>query len=352
MIPFLDKNLIGVDVGMYSMKVVKLKGGPGAYTLTAAACVKLPKDVLDNRTLASGFLAEVIRAKRVSGKRAATILAGSSLAFRHMYLPVMPEKDLREAIRWEIRKEIAFPASELVCDYVVSGIASQAAGKGEGAKNQMSLTVFAALKKDVESLIALFNGAGLDLRVVEVAPTALLSVFDMNNDWDEHNYAMLDIGDTSSILAIFKDRRLEFARELGYGGADITNAAALALNKDQDEAQEYKHTYGLSQKDGFDKEARKAITASIEGLCSEIHRSFDYYQAQYRGGSISKLFLSGGTSRLAGIVDMMTGVLDINTFVHDPFRKVRVPRKLDDETLRSVAPCLNVATGLAGRTGG
>ena len=352
MFPFLKKNLIGVDVGTYSLKVVKLKGGPGSYTLEAAACVKLPNDVLENRSIASGFLAEVIRSQRVSGKRAAAILAGSSLAFRHMYLPVMPEKDLREAIRWEIRKEIAFPANELVCDYVVSGVAPQAAGKGEGTKNQMSLTVFAALKKDVESLMTLFSGAGLDLRLVEVAPTALLSVFDMNNDWDGHNYAMLEIGDTSSILAIFRERRLEFARELGYGGADITNAVALALNKGHDEAQEYKHAYGLGQKEGFDKDAKKAIAASIEGLCSEIHRSFDYYQAQYRGGTVSKLFLSGGTARLAGIVDMMTGVLGISTFVHDPFRKVRVPKKLDDETLRSVAPCLNVATGLAGRTGG
>lgn len=344
MFPFRDKNLIGVDIGSYSIKVVKLKGAKGSYTLEAAACVKLPRESASDRLAVSGLISEIIRSRKVGGACAATVISGKSLILRHIYLPQMPEKDLKEAVRWEIRKEVAFPPNELVCDYIIASAAAKT------SENMLSIIAFAARKNDVEGTMNIFRDAGLELKVIDAVPSALTAAFDANNGWEEGvNYAMLDIGEAKSTLAIFKNQRLGFAREISYGGADLTTAVAQGMNKDASQAEEYKIAFGLSEAQGGSPEAR-LLSQSLDGLSTEIHRSFDYYYAQFREGAVSKLFLSGGTSRLKGIEDFLTKAIGISCFTHDPLRKVSVPAKADNDALRSVAPCLNVAVGLATRT--
>jgi type IV pilus assembly protein PilM len=341
MIALGEKNLIGIDIGSYAIKVVKLKGRPGAYTLEAAVDTKLPREG-EGGLPVSSHLENLLKAGKVKGREAAAAITGPSLIFRYLTLPQMPEKDLDEAVRWEIRKEIAIPASELVTDFVVSGHG----GAPEGGKQ--SVIAFAARKGDANGIIKIFREAGLELKVINVIPTALLAVFNENNDWDAgSNYAMLEMGETSSMLAILKDRRLAFTREITFGGKDLTRSVAGALNLTEPEAEEYKETHGLNIPSGDAPKLRDSLNPIIERLCSEIHRSIDYYQAQFRGGALGQVFLSGGTACLKGIDDYISETLGLACFVHDPFKKIQIPSRIDQKRLRAVSPSLNVATGLA-----
>lgn len=343
MLPFFNKNLIGVDIGAHSLKIVKLKGGRGPYTLESAVSVRVKSGPAEDAGDAqvSGLIAEVVRTKHLKSGMAASTVPLHSIILRHLYLPSMPERDMKEAVKWEIRKEISFPPNELISDYVTAGSSAKA------AESLVSIIAFGSRRSDIEKLIAVFKNAGLELRVADALPMALLSVFDMNNDWEGAvNYAMLDIGEARSALTIFKDRKLCFAREISYGGADLTAAIAEAVNKGADEAEQLKIENGLS---GPDEELKKAAISSLEGLCAELQRSFDYYQAQFREGAVSKLFLSGGTAMLSGIDEFITKTIGIAAFKHDPFRKVKIPSRLDNAALRAAAPCMNVAAGLAAR---
>ncbi|MBI5810333.1 MAG: type IV pilus assembly protein PilM, partial [Deltaproteobacteria bacterium] len=304
MFPFGNKNLIGVDIGAYSVKVVKFRGGKGAFTLEGAACLKLPKEAGAGTatTAVTGLIMEIIRSQRIGGRFAAAAFPGNALTMRHIYLPSMPEKDLKEAVRWEIRKELTFPANELLADYVLAG------GAAKTEANMLSIIAFAAKKSDADDITSAVKNAGLELRAIESVPTALLAAFNINNIWEDGvNYAMLDIGENRSTLAILKDRRLNFVREISFGGVDLTVAAAEASNKEASEAEEYKAAHGMTAEAGEDGDkVTKRLSGCVEGLCSELHRSFDYYQAQFREGAVGKLFLSGGSAQLAGIDGFIT----------------------------------------------
>ncbi|MBI5643922.1 MAG: type IV pilus assembly protein PilM [Deltaproteobacteria bacterium] len=343
---FTPKNLVGVDIGSYSVKVVSLEGAKGAYSLKAAACFKLPRES-DLPGVSPGFLSEMIRSQGIKGRKAAALMSGPSLIFKHLHLPMMPEKDLKEAVKWEVRKDLAISvsANDLITDYVI-------AGKGRTAENVNSIIAFAAVRADVDKVISLFKGAGLELRVLDVVPSALLASFDMNNAWEEGvNYAMFDIGETRSTLAILKDKKLSFAREISMGGVDLTARLASGMEKSEEESEEYKIAFGLTLDHGEeDNPARKLLASSIERLCSELQRSFDYFQAQFREGSVSKVFLSGGTARLKGIEASMTEIMGIPCFIDDPLRAIKIPRSFDTKTLNDIAPCLTVAAGLSART--
>ncbi|MDO8427339.1 MAG: type IV pilus assembly protein PilM [Deltaproteobacteria bacterium] len=335
---FSSKSLIGIDIGSYSIKIAAFNGRPGAYALKAAACFKLPSEGGQAAPMEPGFLSGIIKSQKISGRTASASFTGHSLIFKHLHLPQMPEKDLKEAVKWEVRKEIAIDPKDLISDYVLSG---------SGKDKTLSIIAFAAVRNEVEGQMRLFKEAGLELKVLEAVPTALLSAFDLNNGWEAGvNYGMLDIGDGRSTLAVLKDKRLSFVREISIGGRDLTRSLAQALNISYEEAEERKIQNGL--KEG-DKAAVKALSAPLERLCTEIHRSFDYYHAQFREGSVTKLFLSGGTARMVGIEGFITNLTGIQSYADDPLRKIKIPKGMDRQALGRIAPCLSIAAGLATR---
>ncbi len=342
MFPLTDKNLIGIDIGSYSVKFVHLEGDPDSYTLKAASCVRVGKDGWERL---QGPLGGFVKFHNLKGKRFAGLMSGHSLTFRHLNLHVMPEKEMKDAVKLEIIKEAGNPPDEIVCDYVLAG----GEGRTSGG-NTRPVIAFAAMKSDVEKTMNFYKNAGLELKVLEAVPTALLSAFDMNNSWGEgENYAMLDIGLYKSTLAILKNRRLVFAREISIGGSDLTHTFSQVLFKEEEDADEYKSVHGLDAPAGETDPLKKLLVSPLEALCSELHRSFDYYQAQFRQGHVAKIFLSGGTARLKGIEGFMTGVLGIPSFADDPFRSVNLHSNIDKDELRSIAPCMTVAAGLAAR---
>ena len=340
---FVKKNLVGIDIGAHSIKIVALKESMGSYSLKAATSARLgpgaePK--AEERAVSSFLLSGVFKSIGVKGAKAASVLSGQSVSFRHIYLPQMPVKELKEAIKWEIRKEVPIAPAELVSDYVF------AHEGGRPSENSLSIIAFAAKRGDVERIIRLFRESGTDLQSLEAVPTALLASFDANNEWEEGvNYSMCDIGSETSTLAIFKDRRLAFVRNLNFGGNEITGALAGAMNTDYAEAEKAKMDLGLDGilGAGADGPARRAL----EIFCNELHRSFDYYQAQFREGAVSKLFISGGTACLQGIENFITETTGIACFIDNPFRKIHVPKGL--ESIIKTAPLFTVAAGMATR---
>lgn len=342
MLPFQEKELIGIDLGSYSIKIARLKKSGHLYTLKGASCYKLPQKGSAGSPPLSAYLSELMSAQKLKGKEAAAVISGPTVTFRHLHLPMMPEKDLKEAVRWEIRKEVSIPANELSMDYVITS-------KERSSSNTISIIAFAARSGEVERLISLFRDAGVEIRVVEAVPTALLFAFDLSAHWEDGvNYGLLDIGEERSTIAVVKNRRLVFAREISFGGHDLTRSIAASMNKAEDEAEELKIAWGL-RKDAPDGGVREGVAASLEILSAEIQRSFDYYQAQFREGSVSRLFISGGSARLKGLEGFMTENTGIPSFADDPFRNMNIHRGVDPQKLRTIAPCLTVAAGLSAR---
>lgn len=350
--PLFPKNLIGIDAGGYSTKIVWLKGTTGAagsYRLKSIAYARTPEGK------GAGFFRAVAKSQRLSGKKAATVIYGPELIVRRVTLPPMPDKDLREAVKWEIRKETAIPPDELVCDHVIAASDAKASGGG------LSIIAFAARRAAVDGIMSEFKSAGVEVRVVETVPTALLASFDANNVWEDGaNYAFMDIGLTASTLAIFKDHKLSFVREMAFGGAEITAALCSETGKNEDECEELKLSCsvfvggvggaagGGNTRLGQAGSKEDMVAGKIiERLCSDIHRSFEYYQAQYRGGQVERLYLSGGTARMRGIDAFMTETLGIPVFVDDPLRKAKTAHGMDMEHIRGVSACLSVAFGAA-----
>jgi len=335
---FSRRSLAGVDIGSSGIKVVKLKRRGVSSSLEELGYVKLPSTNL----MEEGFkiretLASLINIRGMKIKKVASTIWVPSLISRHLYLPRMPKGDLREAVRWEMRKEVSFPPDELICDFVNIGEIKR------GEETLYSIIAFGVRRGEVNQLIETLGYASMEPLAIDVTPMAMLSSFDHNNVWEEGvNYAMIDLGATKTTLAVFKDKRLRFTREMAFGGRELTRAVAEGLSKTEEEAEEDKIMWGMGDK------LKGILSVHVERLALEIHRSFDYYQAQFREGSPAKIFLCGGSSRLKGLDSFLSDTLGVPCFVDDPFKNIKIdPRRFRLDEVKGIAPMLTPAIGLA-----
>lgn len=337
-------SFAAVDIGSYAVKVVKIKGKRANRSLEAVGYSRLDNITISNdNSKISQTIRNLFNAHRIKTKKVATVLSGGSLTLVHLYLPNMPRKDMKEAVRWEMRKQVAFSPEELVCDYTAIGEVKK------GEESVLSLIAFGARKNDVEHLIGIIEGASLEPMTVDATPMAMLACFDYSNVWEDGiNYSMIDICDSKSTLVIFKGKKLMFAREIPIAGREMTTAVMNKLACGYDVAEKEKIRCGVLRTGEGGQGAADAVSAVCERLAAEAHRSFDYYQAQFREGGISKIFLCGGTARLKGIDNFFANILGIPCFIDDPLRNIKVePKRFDAARVREFAPDLAVTVGLA-----
>ncbi len=336
------KNLLGIDIGSSSIKVVKLKQRGGACTLTGVGSEKLPPEA--SGPLVSEALRTLLKVQGIGSGRVASAIDGKSLTFRDIRLPKMPEGDLREAVRWEIKKGIDF-SEDAVIDYVVNDELI------EGGKTTLSILAFAVKKEEVSGHVGILKEASLIPDAIDVGPMALLSAFDYNySEEKEKRYAILDIGASKTTLAIIFKSTLRFTRYIPLGGNDITTAFQNAEGGDFQAAEEEKVRYAPVL-DEAPEAVQSSIKSFIEGLSQELRNSLRYYQAQLREGAVDGILVSGGCSRIKGIAGYLENALGIPTALYDTMRGVKI-NVSGSADIHSLSPLLAIAFGLALRKEG
>jgi type IV pilus assembly protein PilM len=259
----------------------------------------------------------------------------------------MPKRDLFEAVKWEAKKQISFPPEDLIFDYIILEKIVK------DKETHLSVLSFAISRLDVQEHINILRESSLTPMALDVIPMALLSSFDHNNEWEKGvNYALIDIGMEKTNLVILKDGLLKFAREIPFGGKEIslqfTESPSLPDNQKIDNTVFSVNESLISESLANKDKSKEKLTALLEHLILEVQRSFDYYKAQFREGDISTVFLSGGTSKLKGIEEILSENIKIACFVDDPFKNIKINyKKFKKAEVKNLSPLLTIAVGLA-----
>jgi type IV pilus assembly protein PilM len=88
-------------------------------------------------------------------------------------------------------------------------------------------------------------------------------------------------------------------------------------------------------------------------VVAEIQRSFQFYLASAGEETIERLYLSGGSSRLKGLREVLASRLKLPVELLNPFRRIAISEKLFDvDYVYDLGPMAAVAVGLALRQRG
>jgi type IV pilus assembly protein PilM len=150
-------------------------------------------------------------------------------------------------------------------------------------------------------------------------------------------------------INILNGSRSVFARDASVGGSQYTSLLQKELGLSFEQAEGVKR--GLPLPEGVEPRPIQPIIETVsETLALEMKKTVDFYRAtaQDGEGTIQKILLAGGGSKLPGLADFLARRFEIPVEVFDPFRQIEVDeRKFDPDYMREIVPEMAVAVGLA-----
>jgi len=341
------KDLIGIDIGSSSVKVVQLKDVRGGYQLVNLGMAMLPPEaIVDNAIMDSSSLVSVIRdlveSHRIKTKNVATSISGHSVIIRKIQLPIMTEEEMEASIQWEAEQYIPFEISEVNLDF-------QILGPDANDSSQMNVILVAAKKDFVNDYVALFKECGLNPLVMDVDCFAVANVFEANYGVSENEIvALIDLGASSLNVNILRGGMSVFTRDIQMGGNIYNEELQKRLGLNSEDAETVKlggEAGGVSQ-----DTVAAIIEDATEALTTDIQRSLDFFSASSSDERPRKIYITGGVSKVPAIRASLAQRLGVDVQLVDPWRQISYNKKdFDPDYLQAVGPLFTVAVGLAMR---
>jgi type IV pilus assembly protein PilM len=340
-----NKSMVGVDIGSSSIKAVELRGKGGDFQLLSLGYEGLqPDSVVDGQIMelnaVSTAIGNIFNEHKIKTTKVAAGVNGHSVIVKNIVLPQMTEDELQESFAWHAEEHIPFDISDVNLDYHVTGSTPDAIH-----------VLMAACKRDkVANLKQTIQLAGKQPAVIDVDAFALQNCYELNYDPQPgHIVALLNIGASTTNINILNGARSVFTRDATFGGNQYTSLLQKELGLTFDQAERVKRGMPLPD-DVEHREIEPILDTVSDILALEIQKTMDFYRATVEDGesAVQRILVSGGGSKLKGLVEFLSKRFEIPVEMFDPFRKIRVDsRGFDPEYMREIVPEMAIAVGLA-----
>lgn len=340
------KDLIGIDIGSTSIKLIKLKGGKGSYELEHVGIAPLPPEaIVDNSLMGTSEVVDGLKSlfnglgiKNL--KDAASSVSGNSVIIRKIAVATMSQEALEEEIQWEAEQYIPFDINDVNIDF-------QILEPDENDPSRMFVLLVASKKDIINDYQSVFAEAGMKLVLVDVDVFAVQTAFEMNYDLDpEEIYALINIGASMMNINVVKAGASLFTRDVQMGGGLYTEDIQKKLAVSSEEAEKLKISADMNSA----AELLESIARVNDTLSLEIRRSLDFYNSNALEGKITKVFLAGGGCKTLNIIKTVAERLNLPVEVLNPFERIKFDaKKFEKEFIAEIAPLMTVAVGLASR---
>ena len=257
------------------------------------------------------------------------------------------ERQLGNVVRFRAHEALSIPLDQAVLDYhVVSETVD------ESGTLSRRVLLAAAYQEPIDHYVQACRAAKLELSSIDVEAFALLrAVAPQDGDADgepARAAVVVSIGHDRSTLAISDGTVCDFVRVLDWGGAKLEAAIAQELGLTLSEAAELKVGLDLGGDASDDDDPRlaralAALIRELQTLARELVASLRFYQSESGSLAISKVLITGGTTKLPGLAEELERLTRVPVRVADPLARVEVSNGLAE---RDDLASLAVAIGL------
>ena len=341
------KDVIGIDIGSSSVKMVHLKEAKGSFQLAGLGLATLPAQaIVDNAIMDSSSVVDVIKglveSQKLKTKNVATSISGHSVIIRKIQLPIMTEEEMEASIQWEAEQYIPFEISEVNLDF-------QILGPDANDASLMNVILVAAKKDFVSDYVALFKECGLNPQVIDIDCFAVENVYEINYGSNEDEVvALIDMGASSMNVNVLRGGMSVFTRDIQVGGSAYNEEIQKRLGLNNEDAEIVK--LGGEIADVTAESVAEAMEDATESLTQEVQRSIDFFSATSSDEKVQKVFITGGVSKVPAVKASLESRLGVGVHVVDPWRQISFSEKdFDPEYLQAMGPVYTVAAGLAMR---
>jgi len=340
-----NKSMVGVDIGSSSVKAVELERKNGSFQLLSLGYHGLqPDSVVDGQIMELNSIASAIGSifneHKIKTTKVAAGVNGHSVIVKNIVLPQMTEAELEESFSWHAEEHIPFDISDVNLDYHVMHKSADAIH-----------VLMAACKRDkIANLKQTIQLAGKQPVLIDIDAFALQNCYELNYDPQPGQIvALLNIGASTTNINILNGARSVFTRDATFGGNQYTSLLQKELGLTFDQAEQVKRGMPIPQ--GIEQREIAPILDTVSDILAlEIQKTMDFYRATVddNESAVGKILISGGGSKLKGLVEFLSKRFEMPVELFDPFRKIRIDsRGFDAAYMREIVPDMAIAVGLA-----
>ena len=338
------KTSVGLDIGSGLIKLAVVSHGSGEPILTKVAFAPLVDDaIVEGEVMDPGIVADAVRGLFASAglkpRQVITAVGGRDVIIKKIPMDRMKEAEAREVIRWEAEQHVPFDMDNVELDFQILD------PDGEGL--QMTVLLVAAKRELIDHKVSLLSEVGVDPAIIDVDSFALHNAFELSYPEGMSGVVgLVNIGHEMTNINILDEGIPVLTRDLPVG----TRRFREDLQRER----------GLSAAEadrilqGF--EVNEVLTPFLESrgeeLATGIERAAAFLQTAARSTSgLSRLYTSGGGSRIPGLTKVLADRLRLPVEMTNPLKRLHVdPGAFDGMNIDEVAPLLMLPVGLALRT--
>lgn len=306
---FPDKKIraFGLDISDASIKTMQLAPTKEGFEPLAFSEIAIPSTLIMNHMIAKPEkLAESIKravdmARKIDTKYVVANVPEAKSFVRMLKIPVMSEAEIEGAIPWELEQDIPVPVDQVYLDWQLIGKDAQS----------MNVLVTATPKDYVDSLVDTLKLAGLKPVAFELESQATARALVSG---DDANAAVLILDMSvmqTSFIIVINNGVLEYTSSIPFAGNAFTESIARSLGVSSGEAEKIKREVGLLDENKKES-VRQAILPILDNIIDEIKNVSKFYEEHDTSKKkISRIYLCGGTAKLAGLADYISVRLNL-----------------------------------------
>ena len=342
-----EGRYVCLDVGSSSLKMLEVEGESGTLTIRSFASAPLPASAVQNNMIVetdavAGVIRGLLKELGTSGRQAITAVPGPAVIIKKLQLPTQSPSELENSVLFEAGNFIPESLENVNLDYMVTDVLE---------KERQFEVLLVAVKRDIiNSYTTAMQLAGLEPVVVDVDYFALENMYELNYPPSENQVvALVNIGARYSCMNILRGGRSTFTGDVPVGGKEFNDALVRNLGVSPVEAESIK--IGTNPTHPLDQ-IEPVLQPVKEFLAEEIHRALSFFWTAATDEQIGAILLSGGTSRVPGLVDLLSQRLEVPVQIANPLTNVRIGAGVNRAALEKVAPSFAIAVGLGVRRPG
>ncbi len=339
------RGIAGLDIGSSAVKAVELRAAKNGYELASLGLEPLGPETpaengLPGQNAVAAAIERLFTEQAIGASDIVTSVSGSAVIVKQVAAPPLDDLALGEWVRGVAAQHVPFEPGDVDLSYQLLDAEEGPAGR--------PLLLVAAKKEVVREQSDLIRRAGRNPVVMDVDAFALANCYEVNYaPKPESTVALVNLGDRFTNVVVLRGVLPLFTRDISVGGRQFTEAIAREFGLDPAEAERVKR--GESQA-APPEPLSQLLQSFLELAVVEIQRTLDFCRAS-GGSGVERLLLSGGSSRVPHLAELLADELGIPVEENDPFRAVAIPaERFDEGRVRELAPQFNVSVGLALRS--
>jgi type IV pilus assembly protein PilM len=338
-----SKNVVGLDIGTNSIKLVEVEESKGGLRLKNFGITPIPKDSIVNGAIVNhdavvSAIQQLLSNLKVKTRDAVSSVSGHPVIIKKISMPQTTDDEMEESIKFEAEQYIPFDLDEVNIDYQILAVE-------EGKSDHMSVMLVAAKKVMISDYVKVLTDAGLNPVILDIDVFALENAYEANYQDDEPQaVALIDIGASTININIIKAGLSAFTRDIFLGGNQVTEEIQKHFGISFDEAETLKISGDINNPEFGGKEIVKKV---CDSMVAEIQKSLDFYSSTTYE-QIARIYLSGGCAKIPFVKESIEEKLNIATEVIDCMRTVSYDQNVfDPDYIKDITPLASVGVGLA-----